>query len=322
MDVSDDERRRPIGAVVRMDDDIEPTSARANSRGDGGANATRATRFLSIENLPGKTRPTHAREMCGDFGVVKRAVVDVGALKPGTSEMKILVEFEDAEACARARDALDGANVEGLTARCDFARGLSAGGRASILERLELPRGAGRNSGARGHHHQGSSRGYGREMHRDANDVGPGAREDERRFGRKRARSMSPPRRDHRRSSRDRSPPSRENHSLVARDMGNRRSVDEGRRLLVGAVVVGRHRRRGTVALGAVVREVSVEAARAVATASIAVEAITTARGRMIVVDVDTIAETIKIKTKTTTETAGTVEPRMTNLAGAAATAR
>ena len=209
MDVSDDERRRPIGAVVRMDDDIEPTSARANSRGDGGANATRATRFLSIENLPGKTRPTHAREMCGDFGVVKRAVVDVGALKPGTSEMKILVEFEDAEACARARDALDGANVEGLTARCDFARGLSAGGGASILERLELPRG-GRDSGARGHHHQGSSRGYGREMHRDANDVGPGAHEDERRFGRKRARSMSPPRRDHRRSSRDRSPPSRD----------------------------------------------------------------------------------------------------------------
>ena len=112
------------------------------------------------------------------------------------------------------------------------------------------------------------------------------------------------------------------NHSLVARDMSNRRSVDEGRRLLVGAVVVGHHRRRGTVALGAVVREVSVEVARAVATASIAVEVSTTARGRMTVIDVDTIAETIKIKTKTTTETAGTVEPRTTNLAGAAATAR
>ena len=112
------------------------------------------------------------------------------------------------------------------------------------------------------------------------------------------------------------------NHSLVARDMGNRRSVNEGRRLLVGAVVVGRHRHRGTVALGAVVREVSVEVARAVATASIAVEVSTTARGRMSVVDVDTIADAIKIKTKTTTETAGTVEPRTTNLAGAAATAR
>ena len=42
----------------------------------------------------------------------------------------------------------------------------------------------------------------------------------------------------------------------------------------------------------------------------------------MTVVDVDTIAETIKMKTNTTTETAGTVEPRTTNLAGAAATAR
>ena len=114
------------------------------------------------------------------------------------------------------------------------------------------------------------------------------------------------------------------NHSLVAQNMGNRRSVDEGRRLLVGAVVVGRHRRRGTVALGAVVREVSVEVARAVATARIAVVTnIITVRGRVTVVDASTIAEKTIPATEdeTTTGVEVVVEPTTTRLVAAAATA-
>ena len=93
---------------------------------------------------------------------------------------------------------------------------------------------------------------------------------------------------------------------------------------IVGAVVGGRLRLRGSAARGAVVLEVSVEVARAVATARIAVVTnIITVRGRVTVVDASTIAEKTIPATEdeTTTGVEVVVEPTTTRLVAAAATA-